>query len=93
MDAIAVARLPNSEVLDSYISEFAELVASGRMALAIACAAVAEAEALPALESSVKRLAVQHGIEVRWPVPGCPEADEARGWDGWYGGGYGGALA
>ena len=29
--------------------------------------------------------AIENNPDIIWPIPGCPEADDAVGWTGWYG--------
>ena len=75
----------NSGLYDVFCVAFAEAWATGYESLAV-LHAVSAAERFDAANHDrfVEATRRQPGL-MKWPYPGCPEADEAEGWAGWYG--------
>ncbi len=64
-----------------WVEAFAEQWASGNHEAALVCANNAEEEwRARFLDQQVATAETWH---FPWPLPGCPEADEAVGWKGW----------
>ena len=74
-----------SSPLDVFIYVFALHWATGDIPLAIQSARDA-AECFTAESHDKYVEASRRPGLMAWPYPGCPEADEAEGWAGWYGG-------
>ncbi len=79
------------EILTMFVTNFAEAAAVGNFDGALIWAGLAQERWMAANEKAMRARAKTQGIP--WPLPGHPGADDAKGWDGWYGGGYGGAIA
>ena len=74
-----------------WVERFAEDWISGDTDAALLCASEAQAVWLEMFGAEME--VRSKTWDLPWPLPGCPEADDVVGWTGWYGAGYGGALA
>jgi hypothetical protein len=75
----------------TWVETFTEAWAAGDEDTAVNAARKAETLWRDMFGKEMERRAQTWDLD--WPLPGCPEADEVVGWQGWYGGGYGGTLA
>ncbi len=83
--------LKQEQVLTLFVENFAAAWAVGNFDGALSWADMAQKRWNDLYAHTMQMRAKGQGIP--WPLPGDPGADDVTGWDGWYGGGYGGALA
>mgnify|MGYP001619359938 FL=1 len=66
------------------IGAFVDAWTNDNIGLALAYARQAQTLYLAKIGPDIQR-AIENNPDIIWPIPGCPEADDAVGWTGWYG--------